>query len=183
MIIEYALLGFLNRMPQTGYDLKKHLAGSSSMDWLDGNNQIYEALVKLRKEGLVDCEENRGTSCPEKKVYRITNNGLKELKKWICSTPEPPKTINAFLVQLAFADLLENDELSALLEKYENEVKLQLLMREEKDRRKVRDSENAKCGEYLRNVISDRVTSICENELLWIGKMREVLGKNIQEEI
>lgn len=179
MILKYALLGFLSRRTLAGYELKKQLADSTSMDWLDQNNQMYEALIQLRKEGLVEWETDSRSDGPDKKSYRITEQGLAELKQWIGSVPETPKMINEFLTHLAFADLLEDGEMGALLEAYENAVKMQLLMLQEKNRRKSGETEKMKSGEYFRNVISERMAEFYGNELAWIGRIKEVPGKSV----
>lgn len=179
MSVKYALLGLLSRDCRTGYDLKKIITDSTALYWLDDGNQIYEALIQLHKEGLVTSKAQKQADLPAKKVYSITESGLSELKKWVASTPEPPRIMNSFLVRLASADLLEDIELNALLEKYENEVKMQLLILQEKIRRENADFDSSKCSAYLWKIIMEHVTNTYENELNWIEKMKGTLRKSV----
>lgn len=179
MSIKYAILGLLSRDPKTGYDLKRILTDSPALYWSDDDNQIYKTLIQLLKENFVTNEVQKQAGSPAKKVYSITAGGLTELKKWVASTPEPLRIKNSFFVKLASADLLEESELTTLLEKYENEVRMQLLMQQEKIRRERMDFNSAKCSAYLWNVIMERITYTYENELHWIEKLRGALGKSI----
>src|SRR5512136_2285099 len=128
MSIEYAILGLLNLRPLTGYDIKKMFAGSAVIYWSGNNNQIYTTLVKLHENELVSVEVELHADRPSRKIYSITAKGQAELKKWLLSEPEPPQLKNPFLIQLAWADHLDPDELDTLLEKYEAEMQMQLSM-------------------------------------------------------
>jgi DNA-binding PadR family transcriptional regulator len=54
--IEYAILGLLSWKPFSGYDLKKIIAESDVYYWSGNNNQIYNRMVSLHKQGLVTQE-------------------------------------------------------------------------------------------------------------------------------
>ncbi|PKN88402.1 MAG: hypothetical protein CVU46_01150 [Chloroflexi bacterium HGW-Chloroflexi-8] len=83
MTLQYALLGFLNYGPMTGYDLKKLLDTSTQMFWHAELSQIYPQLKKMEKDGLltVICEPQAGK--PDKKIYNITNQGRAVLLQWL----------------------------------------------------------------------------------------------------
>lgn len=179
MTIKYAILGVLSRNPQTGYDLKRILFDSQAFCCSDDGNLIYKTIIQLLKEGLVVNEAKKQADLPTKKTWFITESGLSELKKWVVSTPEPPQIINSFFVRLASADLLEGSELNELLERYENEIRMQILIQQEKARRVNRDIKSAKCSTNFWNAITERVMSIYENELQWIGELKGVHGKSI----
>lgn len=115
MPIKLAILGILGWKPATGYELKKIFEDSSFMYWSGNNNQIYKALTSMESDYLVTCELIHQDNSPSKKVYTITEEGLKELKKWLVSTPEAPEIKKTFLVQFAWSDMLNNQELSSLL--------------------------------------------------------------------
>jgi PadR family transcriptional regulator AphA len=128
MSIEFAILGLLSWRSLTGYDIKKMFAGSTALYWSGNNNQIYTTLVKLHKNELVSREIELQEDSPSRKVYSITAKGQAELKKWLLSEPEPPQLKNPFLIQLAWADQLNTDELDVLLGKYEAEIQMQVSM-------------------------------------------------------
>lgn len=175
MTIKYAILGLLSWKPLSGYDLKKIFVDSEALYWSGNNNQIYRTLVQLLNDGMVTNTVQHQESSPTKKIYNITDQGLSELKKWVLSMPEPPELRNTFLIQLAWADQLNNDELNTLLQKYEEEVQMQLLMQEEKARRGNAAPKRTPREIYLWDMISINIISTYENELNWVRKLRSDL--------
>lgn len=158
----------------TGYELKQLFAKSATLSWSGNSNQIYTPLVELHKGGLVSLEIQHQETRPSRKVYTITEKGLAELKSWLLSTPEPPRQQNTFLLQLAWADLLEADEMDALLDTYEEQLQFQLLMFQAREQRK--DSPQRTPREtYFWNMISENWMSFYEKELHWTRKLREEL--------
>src|SRR5512147_2514579 len=101
MSLECAILGLLSLRPLTGYDIKKMFEGSAVLYWSGNNNQIYTSLVKLHEKELISREIELQEDRPPRKIYSITPKGLRELKQWLLSEPEPPQLKNSFLVQLA----------------------------------------------------------------------------------
>ncbi len=177
MSIKHAILGVLGWKPTTGYDLKKFFENSTSMYWSGNNNQIYKALVQLLEEGLVTNEIQHQEKAPTKKVYSITGKGLDELKQWVLSAPGAPEFRKTFLVQLSWADLLTEEELLEVLSNYEDEIKIQLLIHEEKNRRR-KDSPSRSSREVLLwDMISENIISSYKNELNWIENLRQRLYK------
>lgn len=175
MSIKYAILGLLSSKPSTGYEMKKVFEESSFMYWSGNNNQIYKSLIELSKEGLVTSEVKHQESSPSKKIYTITEDGLIELKKWVLSPPEVPEFKKAFLVQLAWADQLSNEELIELMLKYENEIKIQLLIQREKNRRGLYSPKRNPREALLWDSISDNLISSLKGELDWIQGIRKEL--------
>ncbi|MCT8978448.1 PadR family transcriptional regulator, partial [Clostridium sp. CX1] len=114
MSIKFAILGILSSKASTGYELKKIFEESSFLYWSGNNNQIYKALIKMQEEDLVTSEVIHQDSSPSKKIYTITEEGLKELKEWIMSSPEAPEIKKTFLIQLAWSDMLNTQELNQL---------------------------------------------------------------------
>jgi PadR family transcriptional regulator, regulatory protein AphA len=181
MSINYAILGILSCKSLTGYDLKKIIQESDFMYWSGNNNQIYKSLVELLDDGLVTNEVHHQESSPSKKIYTITEEGLAELKEWVLSSPEPPEFKKMFLIQLAWADQLSADELNTLLSSYENEVRMQLLMQQEKKRRQTFSADRTFREVHLWDLIHDNLISSYENELSWIQKARKEVCSNIKE--
>ena len=128
MTIEFAILGLLSLRALTGYDINKVFAGTAALYLSDNNNQIYRMLLKLHREQLVEQEIQVQENYPARKIYRITEKGLEELRKWAGSPAELPLLKQTILIQLAWADLLDEGELDRLLGTYEEEVQMQLWM-------------------------------------------------------
>ncbi len=175
MSIKYAILGLLSWKPSTGYELKKTFEESSSMYWSGNNNQIYKTLVQLKEESLVTSETQHQEGLPSKKIYTITGEGITELKEWVISAPEAPEFKKAFLIQLAWSELLSNEELFEMLTKYENEIKLQLLLHQEKVKRGNASPDRTQRETFIWNMIDENILSSYRNELEWIQNLRSRL--------
>lgn len=183
MSIYYAILGILSYKPLTGYDLKKIIQDSPFMHWSGNNNQIYKSLLELLEEGWVTSEIHHQESSPSKKIYTITKEGLAELKEWVLSTSEVPEFKKTFLIQLAWADLLNDTELNTLLTEYENKIKMQLVFQKEYIRRENFAPGRTKREKCLWDSIDDNLISSYENELNWIQKVRRVLWDKAEKEL
>jgi len=176
--IKFAILGILSWKASTGYELKKFFEESSILYWSGNNNQIYKALSQMLDEKLVRSEVVHQDNSPSKKVYTITDEGLKELKEWILSAPEVPEFKKPFLVQLAWSDMLSDQELNELLTKYENELKTQLIMEQEKIRRGINSPDRSPREKFIWEMISKNIISTYNNELDWVRETRRRLLKN-----
>ncbi|MBI5297614.1 MAG: helix-turn-helix transcriptional regulator [Chloroflexi bacterium] len=185
MSIEHAILGLLSLSPLSGYDIKKMFEGSAALYWSGNNNQIYKTLVKLHEQDLVTRETQIQDSSPAKKVYSISEKGLEELRRWVSSAPEVPQVRNSFLIQLAWADSLSADELDNLLERYENELRMQLSMLDfQRQQRNISPSGTARDAyinvqaartpreTFLWNMILENWSSYYQAELDWVCKLR-----------
>ncbi len=182
MSINHAILGILSCRSVTGYDLKKIIQESPFMPWSGNNNQIYKALVEILDEGFVTHEVRHQESSPSKKIYTITEEGLAELKDWVLSSPEPPEFKKAFLIQLAWAEQLNAGELDAMLAGYENELKAQILMQKEKQRRGLFSPARSARETYLWDMIYENIILSYENELDWLKKLRAGINSDHGEE-
>lgn len=182
MSIKYAILGILSFKPLTGYDLRKIIQDSAFMYWSGNNNQIYKSLVELLDEGFVTNEVQHQENSPSKKIYTITGEGIAELKDWVLSSPELPEFKKTFLIQLAWADQLSTEELNILVSGYENEIRAQILLQQEKKRRGTFSPARTDREAYLWNMIHDNILSSYQNELSWIQKLRSELLSNMDKE-
>ena len=102
----YAILGLLSREELSGYDLTRRMAGSVGYFWSARHSQIYPELARLEEEGLVTHTLVEQSGKPDKKVYRITAEGLEALKEWIVEPPvsrsvRDELTLKAYSVWLA----------------------------------------------------------------------------------
>ncbi len=176
MSIENSILGLLSWKPATGYELKKIFEESSILYWSGNNNQIYKALSALLDEGFVTYEVQHRDGAPSRKVYTITEEGMMELNKWVMSAPEAPEFRKPFLTQLAWAGALKEHELDSLLAGYEKELMIQLLMEQEKKRRRGSSQGRTALEEFLWNSITDNIVSSYKHELSWVQQLRNNLS-------
>lgn len=117
MPLTHAILGFLEYVPMTGYDLKKRFDQSVSHFWSATQSHIYKALETLEADGMVTAEIIQQQGKPNRKQYQITGAGRAELRQWL-ATPLPVESPRqAWLIQVFFASSLTNQEIAALFEK------------------------------------------------------------------
>jgi len=117
MSLEFAILGFLNYHPYTGYDLKKIFDTSIRHFWPADQSQIYRTLAKLAEQGYVEQEIVRGLDRPDRKEYRITPAGQEALRAWMLTPLASQDVRIAALIQVFFAGQLTDEEVLALFER------------------------------------------------------------------
>ncbi|MFZ5643814.1 MAG: DUF4180 domain-containing protein [Bacillota bacterium] len=175
MSINYAILGILSYRPMTGYDIKKIIQDSAFMHWSGNNNQIYKSLTELLDKGLVTNVVKHQESSPTKKIYTITSEGLAALKEWVLSPTEPSEIKKPFLVQLAWSKQLNTSELNVLIDGYESQVKMQLLMSQSNKQDKTFLPEGTTLETTIWSLINDNIPRTFENELRWIQDLRKAI--------
>jgi PadR family transcriptional regulator, regulatory protein AphA len=110
MSLEFAILGFLNYHPYTGYDLKKIFDTSVRHFWPADQSQIYRTLTRLTEKGSVEMEKVPQEDRPDRKVYSITEAGRATFFNWLSNPPSLGETRSSPLVQVFFAGNLSNEE-------------------------------------------------------------------------
>jgi len=116
MSLEYAILGFLNYRPYSGYDLKKIFDDSVRHFWPADQSQIYRTLARLTEQGSVEMEKIAQEDHPDRKVYHITPAGSAELLKWLAGPTPLGEPRSASLIQVFFAGQLSDEEILAKFE-------------------------------------------------------------------
>lgn len=116
MSLEFAILGFLNYHPYTGYDLKKIFDTSIRHFWPADQSQIYRTLSRLTEQGFAKMEKIPQEDRPDRKVYHITDAGRAELLKWLAGPPPMGESRSAPLIQVFFAGQLSDEEIVAKFE-------------------------------------------------------------------
>ena len=116
MSLEFAILGFLNYHPYTGYDLKKIFDTSIRHFWPADQSQIYRTLARLTEQGNAVMEKVPQTDRPDRKVYHITDAGRAELLQWLAGPPPMDEPRSAPLIQVFFAGQLPDEEILAKFE-------------------------------------------------------------------
>lgn len=111
MSLEFAILGFLNYKPYTGYDLKKIFDSSIRHFWPADQSQIYRTLTRLTEQGLAEMEKVPQEDRPDRKVYHITAAGRTQLVQWLSGPPPMESARSAPLIQVFFAGQLPDEEL------------------------------------------------------------------------
>lgn len=85
MSVSHILLGVLAEGPAHGYDLKRihdeRFPGAKPLAY----GQVYAALAKLGRDGLVEVAETLQDGGPERTTYAITPLGRDELDTWLAT--------------------------------------------------------------------------------------------------
>ena len=118
MSLEYAILGFLNYHPYSGYDLKKIFDDSVRHFWPADQSQIYRTLARLEEQGWVEKKVIEQSDRPDRKEYRITQPGRQELLSWLAGPAPGSEPRSAPLIQVFFAGQLSDEEVLAKFEEY-----------------------------------------------------------------
>lgn len=116
MSLPHAILGFLQAMPMSGYDLKTQAFDRSVAHfWPAVQPQIYRELERMEEQGWVGHEVQVQAGRPNRNVYAITPAGRAEFARWLQTYQPPPAHREAFLIQLFFAAQLPDDAIRELL--------------------------------------------------------------------
>jgi len=99
--LDNILLGMLRR-PASGYDLKVEFNEGARHFWSAELSQIYPALKRLEKRGLLTSTVEPSPKGPDRKVYSRTNEGRRELIDWLETGPVMGTQRFAYVAQLAF---------------------------------------------------------------------------------
>lgn len=118
MSLEYAILGFLNYHPYSGYDLKKIFDTSIRHFWPADQSQIYRTLGRMTENGWAEMEKVPQEDRPDRKVYHITEAGRAELRRWISGPPPLSEPRSVPLIQVFFSGQLSDEEILAKFEGY-----------------------------------------------------------------
>lgn len=117
MSLDYAILGFLNSMPLSGYDLKKHFDNTVQHFWSADQSQIYRVLARLDEKGLITQEVIEQDDRPNRKVYHLTDKGREELATWLKSPVAFPPKRQGPMIQVFFGGQLTDEELLEVFER------------------------------------------------------------------
>jgi DNA-binding PadR family transcriptional regulator len=114
MSLRHALLGFLLEQPASGWDLTRRFETMLGAVWPAGHPQIYGELRKLHAEGLIEIRDRgpRGRT-----VYRATDAGKVEARRWLTSTEVDHTMRLEPILRSVFFWLMDPDELAEHLER------------------------------------------------------------------
>lgn len=109
-------LGALTFGDASGYDIKKFFENTFSHFFIAGYGSIYPALAELTKANLITARTEAGQGRPDRKVYHLTDAGLKAFQARLQETAPHHKVKSEFLVLMYFSHLLPTDHVEALMD-------------------------------------------------------------------
>ena len=158
MSLPHALLGLLQYLPSTGYDIKMIFDESIHFFWNATRPQIYRTLNQMEAQRLLTVAVEYQDGKPNRKVYTVTAAGREELSRWLSETPEFPEMRYSILIKIFLGLKTEpkflvshlqawREHHAKLLQRYEEECPLLI----EKYKNIIGASEDARYWEMARD--------------------------------
>ena len=82
-MLKHGILGLLNYGDMSGYEIMTAFRNSLSHFWTAQKSQIYRELQVLEKNGWIEALHIEQNSRPDKNMLSITDEGRKELLRWL----------------------------------------------------------------------------------------------------
>ncbi len=86
--VNWSLLGLVIKRPSYAYELAQrfertyeHVVSLSSV------SHIYTALAGLKDRSLIEQTAGSGTEAQRKPIYKATEHGIEEYRRWLLGTP------------------------------------------------------------------------------------------------
>lgn len=114
-MIKEALLGLLAVRPMHGYDLKVTLDQAMGQTSRFNVGQVYTALGKLEKDGLVTTELVARDERSDTKVYHLTAEGRAELARWFREPVEKVDLRDELFMKLTMARRTGQADVAAII--------------------------------------------------------------------
>lgn len=185
--IKHAVMSCLYKKPSSGYDLSKMFDGTGNFYWAATHTQIYRTLSELDSTGLIKSETIEQELSPNKKVYYLTENGKKELFKWLNSEIEIEPIRDKYQLQFSFQYFLSDMEIiknmEARIKKLEDRLSS---LRSSEYYKDLKNVENEK-ERLLKYLSLEYGVGIYEYELQWLKKgltrFKELIKNTAPKEI
>lgn len=114
MSVRHSLLALLQEQPRYGYQLRAEFEQRTGSTWPLNIGQVYTTLDRLERDGLVT---NDGDDGDGHVVYRLTDNGVDEVRNWFAkpvAATNPPR--NELAIKLALAVTLPGVDVRAVIQ-------------------------------------------------------------------
>ncbi|GAB3456274.1 PadR family transcriptional regulator [Streptomonospora sediminis] len=116
MSFAHTVLGLLENGPAHGYDIKRAYDQRFGLDRPMHYGQVYAALARLLKKGLVEVAGTESGSGPERKRYAITDAGVTDLDAWLAGPEAPEQYLQSTLYTKVVIALLSGRPAADVLE-------------------------------------------------------------------
>lgn len=119
MSLPHALLGLLSYQPSTGYDLRTVFSESVQFFWSATLPQIYRTLNQMESDGWLTSKIEPQEGKPSRKVYSVTDKGMKELTRWLVTRPAMAPERNPLLVKVFFGRMVNPGAIKKIIAGYQ----------------------------------------------------------------
>ncbi|MCK0473575.1 PadR family transcriptional regulator [Halalkalibacter sp. APA_J-10(15)] len=183
MSLKFAMLGFIDMKPMTGYDLKKMFETSVNFYWSATHSQIYRTLDEMKKDEWIMEEFIYQKDLPNKKVFHATERGKEALYNWIMEPSEIPPIRHKLLVQLSWADRLPTEEIIKQLNQYGEKLEERLALYDSDEQQKMPNWSRTAKEKFLWESILKNGISTYQAELNWIRSTIKGLKNFVNKDI
>ena len=116
--MKYPILALVSVGYAHGYEIKRALDEQFSEVWPAINvGQIYTTLSRLERDGLVESEQVSQSGRPNKKDYRLTDEGRQALENWVDDSSSSPRLKDEFFMKLILAGMAGISDQGAMIER------------------------------------------------------------------
>lgn len=181
MTLEHAILGFLDRGPMTGYDLKTRCFDEAVGHlWTADQAQVYRTLGRLAEQGFVRSRNVAQRGKPDRRIFTITTRGKTELSAWLRRPLDPSPVRDPLLVQLSLAEQLDDPEILALLDRARRsyQQRLDALRATQAHRATSTNAPDAR-SEALYDMTLTAAMSSARTAVDWVDDCMERVGRGI----
>jgi DNA-binding PadR family transcriptional regulator len=105
MSLRNAVLAALLEGEASGYDLAKSFDASVANFWMATPQQLYRELDKMAAEGLVRARVVHQERRPNKRLFSLTDAGLRALHEFTAAPPRPGAMREELMVQVQAVDV------------------------------------------------------------------------------
>lgn len=124
---KYALLGVLNIMSGSGYDIKKFCDSSIGFFWHENYGHIYPVLQRMESEELVTKQVQQTEGKPSRNVYSITEKGKNELETWLKLPAEQQPVRSEMLLKIFLSKDMPVDNIISNMKQLKEDSEKELL--------------------------------------------------------
>ena len=82
-MLKHGILGLLNYGDMNGYEIREVFRNSLNYFWTAQSSQIYREIGALERNGWIEKRTVEQDGKPNKKICSITDEGKKELLRWL----------------------------------------------------------------------------------------------------
>lgn len=120
MSLKHAILTLLETEEGSGYDLLKRFKQRLGFFWNASHQQIYLQLKKMSEDGLIVFDIEKQSGKPDRKVYRVTEDGHQALMEWFENPVKVDKVNDALLVKLYAGHLVDKEILMQEIQQHKD---------------------------------------------------------------
>ncbi|RGR98205.1 PadR family transcriptional regulator [Heyndrickxia coagulans] len=116
-VLKHAILGLLRKQDMSGYDITAEFTKEISQFWSAKHSQIYTELKKLLDEKLIEQYIEISGVKLERKMYKLTEEGKKELAQWLMHPEQIPETEkDTFALKVYFIQYIPEEKILPLFQ-------------------------------------------------------------------